>query len=57
MPLPHPPTPFHALQLGVVKRDADERGAAFNGRPFLRVLSGLVSELTGPEAGDMAVAR
>ena len=53
----HPPTLSHTSQVGVVKRDADERGAAFNGRPFLRVLSGLVSELTGSEAGDLAVAR
>ena len=45
------------VQVGIVKRDADERGAAFNGRPFLRVLVGLVSELTGAEAGDLAINR
>ncbi|KAG1667787.1 hypothetical protein FOA52_010824 [Chlamydomonas sp. UWO 241] len=32
---------------GVLKRDADERGAAFNSRPFLRILSGMISELAG----------
>ena len=41
-------------QVGVIKRDADERGTAFNGRPFLRVLAGLVSELTSAGPVDDA---
>ncbi|RMZ53881.1 hypothetical protein APUTEX25_005627, partial [Auxenochlorella protothecoides] len=34
--------------------DADERGAAFNGRPYFRLVVGLVAELGAPEAGGAA---
>ncbi|KAL6766839.1 NOT1 [Auxenochlorella protothecoides x Auxenochlorella symbiontica] len=38
----------------VLLKDADERGAAFNGRPYFRLVVGLVAELGAPEAGGAA---
>jgi hypothetical protein len=42
--------------VGVVKRDADERGADFNGRPHLRLLIALLSELPGGSATGSVTA-
>uniref|UniRef100_A0A7R9VR39 CCR4-Not complex component Not1 C-terminal domain-containing protein n=1 Tax=Chlamydomonas euryale TaxID=1486919 RepID=A0A7R9VR39_9CHLO len=40
---------FLGVLVGVVKREADELGTAFNARPFLRLLAGLLSELARVE--------
>ena len=50
-------TRFLAVLVGILKIHADERGGGFNGRPFLRVLAGLVSELTGPDMGEAVSLR
>jgi CCR4-NOT transcription complex subunit 1 len=48
---------FLGVLVGVIKRDSDERGTIFNGRPFLRIISGLIFELSGHEPGDIAVHK
>ncbi len=43
-----PPPPFQVLGIlaTVLQRDADERGGAFNGRPYFRLCIGLLAELS-----------
>jgi len=42
----------------LVKRDAEDRGPAFNARPYLRLLAGLASEMgAGAEAGEPGSLR
>ncbi len=40
--------------VGLIKRESDERGVAFNGRPYLRLVVGLMSELPGGSASNSA---
>ncbi|MEW5319836.1 MAG: hypothetical protein WDW38_010961 [Sanguina aurantia] len=47
---------FLQVLVGVIKRDADERGNAFNARPFLRIMVGLSSELSSPLDATPAAA-
>jgi CCR4-NOT transcription complex subunit 1 len=52
--------PLFARVAGVVaallRREADERGAHFNGRPFFRIVVGFLAELPTSEPGDEAGA-
>jgi CCR4-NOT transcription complex subunit 1 len=42
----------------LVRRDAEDRGPAFNARPYLRLLAGLASEVgAGADSGDPAALR
>jgi CCR4-NOT transcription complex subunit 1 len=44
--------------VALVRRDAEDRGPAFNARPYLRLLAGLASEMgAGAEAGEAGSLR
>jgi CCR4-NOT transcription complex subunit 1 len=43
-----------AVLVGAVKRVADKRNLAFNGRPYMRVMAGLICLLGAAEPVDVA---
>ncbi|KIY96495.1 CCR4-NOT transcription complex subunit 1 [Monoraphidium neglectum] len=46
------------MVVALVRRDAEDRGPAFNARPYLRLLAGLASEMgNGAEAGEPGALR